>query len=248
MPNLNPKYGLAIHTSSSELGLAISNFTGDTRYQSWKLGQDLSTHLHQYLRDFIAPQTWADLAFIAVAKGPGSFTGTRIGIVTARTIAQQLNIPLFAISTLAAVAWSGKGGCDREISPTSSPTAMPAAGEANCKQQRCAIALQMAAQRGQLFTGIYQQKPNNLGLIELFSDRAIIPEVWKNTLNNLSIEYQLIDIPAGAGLGTSVSSLLELAYINWQEGERPHFSEALPFYGQHPVEGRELNKRLEVGG
>jgi tRNA A37 threonylcarbamoyladenosine modification protein TsaB len=106
----------------------------------------------------------------------------------------------------------------------------------------------MPAQRGQLFTGIYQQKPNNLGLIELFSDTAITPEVWNQTLNNLSMEYQLIDLPAAAQLGTSVSSLLELAYINWQEGARPHFSEALPFYGQHPVEGRELNKKLEVGG
>ncbi len=229
MPNLNPQYGLAIHTSSSELGLAISNFSDNTRHQVWELGQDLSTHLHQHLQEFIQPQTWADLAFIAVAKGPGSFTGTRIGIVTARTIAQQLNIPLFAISTLAAIAWSGKEECNREISR--SPTA---------------IALQMPAQRCQLFTGIYQQKPNNLGLIEIFSDTAITPDVWNHTLNNLSLEYQLINIPAGAGLGTSVSSLLELAYINWQEGERPHFSEALPFYGQHPVEGRELNKKLEV--
>ncbi|HBE21283.1 MAG TPA: tRNA (adenosine(37)-N6)-threonylcarbamoyltransferase complex dimerization subunit type 1 TsaB [Cyanobacteria bacterium UBA11149] len=247
MPNLNPKYGLAIHTSSSELGLAISNFHSENRHQTWELGQDLSTHLHQYLLEFIQPQNWTDLAFIAVAKGPGSFTGTRIGIVTARTIAQQLNIPLFAISTLAAVAWSGRGGSNpvggqsrSEISPTSSPTA--------CLQQSFAIALQMPAQRGQLFTGIYQEKPNNLGLNELFSDTAIRPEVWSHTLNNLSIEYQLIDLPAAAQLGTSVSSLLELAYINWQEGARPHFSAALPFYGQHPVEGRELNKKLEVRG
>ncbi|MCP2728939.1 tRNA (adenosine(37)-N6)-threonylcarbamoyltransferase complex dimerization subunit type 1 TsaB [Limnofasciculus baicalensis] len=242
MPNLNPQYGLAIHTSSSELGLAISNFSDNTRHQAWELGQELSTHLHQYLQEFIQPQTWSELAFIAVAKGPGSFTGTRIGIVTARTIAQQLNIPLFAISTLAAIAWSRKGGRNREISPTSDSTAI--ANPSGVVQ----IALQMPAQRDQLFTGIYQQKPNNLGLIELFSDRAITPDLWANTLNNLSIEYQLINIPAGAGLGTSVSSLLELAYINWQEEERPHFSEALPFYGQHPVEGRELNKKLEVVG
>lgn len=244
MPNLNPQYGLAIHTSSSELGLSISNFTGDTRYQVWELGQDLSTHLHQYLLEFIQPQTWAELAFIAVAKGPGSFTGTRIGIVTARTIAQQLNIPLFAISTLAGVAWS-------RISATSETTAaireaIPS-GIANPPTMP-QIALQLPAQRGQLFTGIYQAKPNRLGLIELFSDRAMTPEKWLKTLNNLSEEYQLIDLPAGAGLGNSVSSLLELAYLHWQEGERPHFSEALPFYGQHPVEGRELNKKLEVGG
>ncbi|HBL14873.1 MAG TPA: tRNA (adenosine(37)-N6)-threonylcarbamoyltransferase complex dimerization subunit type 1 TsaB, partial [Cyanobacteria bacterium UBA11162] len=88
----------------------ISNFVDDSRYSIWDLGRDLSTHLHQHLTEFLMPQTWADLAFIAVAKGPGSFTGTRIGIVTARTLAQQLDIPLFGISTLAAVAWFVKGG------------------------------------------------------------------------------------------------------------------------------------------
>jgi tRNA threonylcarbamoyl adenosine modification protein YeaZ len=107
MQSLDPnKYGLALHTTSPQLGLALSNFAGDTRSSTWDLGRDLSTHLHQHLAKFLRPQTWADLAFIAVAKGPGSFTGTRIGVVTARILAQQLDIPLFAISTLAAVAWS----------------------------------------------------------------------------------------------------------------------------------------------
>src|SRR5919199_2652782 len=107
MQSLDPnKYGLALHTTSPQLGLAISNFAGDTRSSTSDLGRDLSTHLHQHLAEFLKPQTWADLAFIAVAKGPGSFTGTRIGVVTARTLAQQLDIPLFAISTLAAFAWS----------------------------------------------------------------------------------------------------------------------------------------------
>jgi tRNA threonylcarbamoyl adenosine modification protein YeaZ len=99
------KYGLALHTSTPELGLAISNFSGDFRCQTWNLGRSLATDLHQHLVEFIQPQTWADLAFIAVAKGPGGFTGTRMGMVTARTLAQQLDIPVFAISTLAAVAW-----------------------------------------------------------------------------------------------------------------------------------------------
>ena len=100
------EYGLALHTSSPELGLALSNFAGDSRHCTWDLGRSLSTHLHQHLADFIQPQTWADLAFIAVAKGPGGFTGTRMGMVTARTLAQQLDIPIFAISTLAAFAWA----------------------------------------------------------------------------------------------------------------------------------------------
>lgn len=210
------KYGLAIHTSSPELGLALSNFAGDSRNKSWGLGRDISTHLHQYIVEFIEPQTWADLAFMAVAKGPGSFTGTRIGVVTARTLAQQLNIPLFAISTLAAVAWEKSQNAEAI--------------------ENRAIALQMPAQRGQMFVAIYQLSSNNSGLSQLLPETVTTPEAWQQTLETWTTPYQLIDIPPGGDLGASVSSLLELAYLNWQQGKRPHWSEALPFYGQHPVE------------
>lgn len=219
------QYGFALHTSSPQLGVALSNFSGNTRSQIWDLGRDMSTHLQQYIAEFLKPQTWTDLAFIAVAKGPGSFTGTRIGVVTARTLAQQLDIPLFAVSTLAAMAWSHF--C--QISPP--PTSL-----SKREVQGDIIALQMPAQRGQLFTAIYQLSPSISTLVPLFPDTVLSPEKWKQTLEGWSSSYQLIEIPAGVGLGDSVSSVLELAYWDWQQGKYPHWSEALPFYGQHPVE------------
>lgn len=200
------KYALALHTTTPELGLAISNFAGEARSQVWNLGRDLSSNLHQYLAEFIKPQTWSDLAFIAVAKGPGGFTGTRIGVVTARTLAQQLDIPLFAVSTLAAVAWA-----DREVG---------------------VIAVQMPAQREQLFTAVYQVS-DGAGLIPVLPDTVMSNEMWEKTLAQESTTYKLIK--AEGGIGATVSSLLELAYIDWKQGKRPHWSDALPFYGQHPV-------------
>ncbi|MBV9385202.1 MAG: hypothetical protein JOZ78_02115, partial [Chroococcidiopsidaceae cyanobacterium CP_BM_ER_R8_30] len=59
------QYGLALHTCTPELGLALSNFAGDSRFCTWNLGRSLSALMHQYLVEFIAPQTWEDLAFIA---------------------------------------------------------------------------------------------------------------------------------------------------------------------------------------
>ena len=216
------KYGFALHSSSAQLGLAVSNFADESRCQTWNLGRDLSTHLHQYLAEFLKPQTWEELAFIAVAKGPGSFTSTRIGMVTARTLAQQLDMPLWSISTLAAVAWHQY----RELGIQENSQTIP----------DLTIALQMPAQRGQLFAAIYQPSSSNSGLTPLFPDSVLTPEDWQKTLDNWPTSYQLIDIPADSGLGTSVSSLLELAFLDWQQGKRPHWSEALPFYGQHPVE------------
>jgi tRNA threonylcarbamoyl adenosine modification protein YeaZ len=222
------KYGLALHTSSPDLALALSNFTDDSRCQSWNLGRDLSTHLHQYLAEFIQPQTWTDLAFIAVAIGPGSFTGTRIGVVTARTLAQQLDIPLFAVSTLAAVAWEKK---QHSAEKNNRETIQ----NPKSKIQNRAIALEMPAQRGQLFVAIYQVSPDNLGLTQVLADTVMTPETWQQTLDSWTSPYELINIPAGDGLGASVSNLLELAYLDWQQGKRSHWSDVLPYYGQHPV-------------
>jgi tRNA threonylcarbamoyl adenosine modification protein YeaZ len=206
-------YALAIHTASPDLGLAIDNFTGAARSQVWNLGRDLSTHLHVHLAEFLKPQTWADLALIAVAKGPGGFTGTRMGVVTARTLAQQLEIPLFAISTLEAIAWSERSQASTEIN----------------------LAVQMRAQRDEIFCAIYQYTPAELGLKPLLPDQVMTLASWQQTLDEWANPYHLLQ--AEGGLGASVTHLLDLAHCHWQQGKRPHWSEALPFYGQHPVDG-----------
>ena len=206
------QYALAIHTASPELGLAIDNFAGDDRAQVWNLGRDLSTHLHVHLADFLQPQRWKDLAFLAVAIGPGGFTGTRLGVVTARTLAQQLEIPLFTVSTLAAMAHAA-------LADTTSDAA------------HLHIAVQMPAQRGEVFGAIYQ--PSSVGLQILLSDSVMSLETWQQTLTNWTDPYHLIQ--AEGGLGASVPSVLAIAHQQWQQGQRPHWSAALPFYGQHPV-------------
>jgi tRNA threonylcarbamoyl adenosine modification protein YeaZ len=199
------QFALALHATGPQLGVAIASSVGDRRFQTWNLGRELSNQLHPYLAEFVKPQTWENFSFLAVAKGPGSFTSTRIGVVTARTLAQQLEIPLFAISTLAAAVWS-----NREQAPERS------------------MAVQLPATRDLVFTAIYQVKTGQLH--PLLPDTMMTLSAWHETLGNWGQDYQLLKL--SENLGETVISVLELAQLQWEAGQRPHWSEALPFYGQ----------------
>ena len=203
------EYAIALHTSTPELGIAIDNYSGDRRSQIWHLGRDLASSLHQHLQAIVAPQTWNNIKLVAVAKGPGGFTGTRVGVVTARTIAQQMNIPLFGISNLAAVA------------------------AAQHYDGRDLLAVQMDARRGQLFVAIYYV--DDQGLLQTYlTDTLMMQESWQETLAGLPKSHRVI--LADNNIANTVTNVLDLAYGDWQRGKQSQWTDVKPFYGQHPVQ------------
>jgi len=52
-----------------------------------------------------------DLGGIAVGRGPGSYTGVRIGVSAAKTMAWSLGLPVYDVSTLEAMALGGLARC-----------------------------------------------------------------------------------------------------------------------------------------
>ena len=88
---------------------------------------------------------WDDIERIAVGVGPGGFTGLRIGIATARALAQARGLPLVPVSSLAALAAgaAGAGG---------------------------AIAALIDARRGEVFAGAWDGERELLGPCALAPD------------------------------------------------------------------------------
>ncbi len=107
---MSSDFALALHTVTSNLEIAIADLgtaglgfdgaidhggTLQVHSQSWLLGREMSLKLHICLQEFMAERRWQDCRWLAVAQGIGSYAGTRMGVVVARTLAQQLEIPLY---------------------------------------------------------------------------------------------------------------------------------------------------------
>ncbi len=66
-------------------------------------GEVLFSLIQEVLNE--AKKTPADLTHIVASIGPGSFTGVRIGLATARALGLALNIPVIGIDNFTATAW-----------------------------------------------------------------------------------------------------------------------------------------------
>ena len=69
---------------------------GQTNTYEWEAGRTLAKNMLQFLEDKISAhgRSWDDLESIGVFRGPGSYTGLRIGITVLNTLAESLRIPI----------------------------------------------------------------------------------------------------------------------------------------------------------
>jgi len=100
-------YILNIETSTTNCSVSLSN-QGETLVlkEDYGNGYSHAEKLHVYIEEVLkeAKINSEQLQAIAVSKGPGSYTGLRIGVSAAKGLAYALNIPLISVSTLQALA------------------------------------------------------------------------------------------------------------------------------------------------
>ena len=97
---------LGIETSTKICSVAISN--GDKLLAIKEEGGEYShsEKLTVFIQDVLkeSGKKIADIDVIAVSKGPGSYTGLRIGVSVAKGLCYSLNKPLVSVDTLQAMA------------------------------------------------------------------------------------------------------------------------------------------------
>lgn len=68
-------------------------------FYEWEAGKTLARGLLRFLEDKLGEHgsSLGEVSAIAVMKGPGSFTGLRIGITVVNTLAESLGVPIVGV-------------------------------------------------------------------------------------------------------------------------------------------------------
>ena len=108
---------LLIETATEVCSVAIANDNEILAIKETTGGNSHSANLITYIEEVLkqAGKTLQQLDAVAVSKGPGSYTGLRIGVSTAKGLCYGLDIPLISVDTLKAMAWGASNGNDADV-------------------------------------------------------------------------------------------------------------------------------------
>jgi len=220
---------LAIDTATRYASAALYDENGLIEEQSWRSQNNHSREMlpaidAMFRRQQLTPH---HLSAVAVAKGPGSFTGLRIGMSIAKGLCLALDLPIIAVPTLDVIAYSvgDPGGT---------------------------ILAVLEAGRGRLCVGGYrfaEGLPTCVAEIELVETETWQPKVTEPTLLVGEIPMMLADrllredregllsIATPAGSVRRAGFLAELAWERWRQGQVDDLDTLSPIYLQQPIAG-----------
>ena len=166
---------------------------------------------------------WADVDTVAVGLGPGAFTGLRIGVATARALAQA-------------------DGCVR-LAGVPTPAALALAMAELAPEARTLVPL-IDGKRRELFAAVY--KPDGEGGIDLVEDVSVVPVAeiadWLGRLDRPLVGGDGVALCAGllpasvtdAGLPAPTAAMVGRAFARGVPGAVVGPDDVLPLYGRTP--------------
>jgi tRNA threonylcarbamoyladenosine biosynthesis protein TsaB len=119
---------ITLRTDKPQAELGLFEDTEQLDYYTWEAHRQLAETLHTKLHELLAKnsKTLGAIQGIVVFKGPGSFTGLRIGITVANALAYSLHVPIVSDED---PDWL-QTGIKRLLAGEAEPVALPEYGAA----------------------------------------------------------------------------------------------------------------------
>ena len=235
---------LSIDTASNICGVSILEDTNLLYKLDTDTGRTHSENLMPMIRQAFVETNLSlkDIGLIVCDKGPGSFTGIRIGLATAKAFHDSLSIPCIGISSLESLAYNTKN--DKTESEY-------ICSIMDCKNNNCYFALY--EKKNNCFeTLIEPQAESILGAL------AILKSYCDDTLENDFLKFigdgseiyksNICEVFSNASFAeTSLNWLnsYSLGLTGLAEFQINDFDEFLPLYLKKPQAQRQLEEKLK---
>lgn len=87
---------LSIRTDKPEAEIGLFNDEKRLAYTTWQAHRQLAETIHQQIAKLLQSigKDWKDIEGVVCFKGPGSFTGLRIGLTIGNAVAYSISIPV----------------------------------------------------------------------------------------------------------------------------------------------------------
>lgn len=249
---------LAIETTGAEASVAFISENGNVFEESSKERLNHLQNLMPMIDKLLikCKLTIDDISHIAVSEGPGSFTGIRIGVSSARALAQCLGVETIGVPTLKTFAFATEVCVDGTIlcpifdarrSQVYSGGYLwekDADGKAQCKQH----ILDDAYDLGELLTLLEPYEK-----VKFFGDGIDVYEEeilqWRDRFHEANLNSKKQVFFAGEEERTQRASwVAKLAYLLQKEGNCKSFFDLKPVYLRKAEAERKLEESLKIHG
>jgi len=226
---------LTIDTTTSVCSLALATENGIAADRIESQANNHSKVIGLFAKELIdeAAKNKIEICAVAISKGPGSYTGLRIGTSFAKGFCYGNNIPLIAIPTLKTMAY----GALQKLGKATDTLLCP----------------MIDARRMEVYSALYN---SNLDEVEAVKANIIDSNSYKDTLSEKKIYFfgngsdkckQVIENPNALFLDKMAPLATDMGELAWEEYKKGSFVDVAyfePFYLKEYIATISKNKLL----